>query len=121
MTIKHDDELSQINKYCFEKAGILGEDLSKFVINYFQDSFNKDENFHNLDFSGAISTIMKTGNIIFISLFQFAHHVARHFPDSEINAAELFEEVIEGLRELTSFKQPNSKEYVNGIKKVKST
>ena len=116
-TIK-DEDLSLIHKHTFKIAAQLGEQFSQSIVDIFTDFFNKDEKFGELTYSGALSTILKTNNIIFFRLIEFSYHVGKHFPDCENNLQELFESAIDGLRFLSNFSEPNKKEYINGIKKI---
>lgn len=119
MKVKTDEELSALHKATFGVAKLIGEESSNLLIKMFEDLFNRDEGFRQLDYSGAISTILKANNIIFVRLLQFAYHVGKCFPDVETNPMELFEEAIEGLRVITKFGEPNKEEYEGGIKKVR--
>ena len=113
-----DQDLSEIHKYTFSVSAQLGEKFSQNITDIFTKLFNEDETFGELTYSGALSTILKANNIIFFRLIEYAHFIGKHFPDSENNLQELFEECIAGLRILTSFSEPNKKEHSNGIKKI---
>ncbi len=118
MKFLKDEDLSAIHDYAFGIAKGLGEQLSQNICDTFVKLFNKDQKFHELTYSGALSTILKANNIIFLNLIMFSHHIGKHFPDSENNMQEIFEEAIAGLRLLSKFAEPNKKEYINGIKKI---
>jgi preprotein translocase subunit Sss1 len=118
MKIQTDEQLSNLHKYTFGKSKALGYSVADAVIKHFEDLFHTDEKFGQLDYSGALSSIMKSASIIFLKLIEFAHHVATHFPDAETNFPELLEECISGLRVLADVKEPDKKEYIGGIKKV---
>lgn len=118
MKIKTNDELSLLHKYTFGIANDIGEGMGKVMIDLFKEKFEKDKKFHDLDYSGALSTILKANTTAFIRVLQFADFIGRQFPDVEHSSQEIFEEVLKGLRVLTSFKEPNEKEYINNIKKV---
>lgn len=119
LKVKTDDELSVLHKHTFGVAAMLGEKAGETMIQIFTKWFVEDEMFGHLDYSGAMSTILKANTIAFVRVLQFADRVGLAIPDCEHNGQELFEEAIEGLRYLTKFKEPNKKEYINGIKKVK--
>jgi hypothetical protein len=120
MKVKSDEQLSILHKYTFGKSACIGEMVAKSVIDHYKILFQEDEKFQQLDYSGAISAVLKGANILFVRLLQFAYQVGTVFPDVETNPMELFEEAIEGLRAITAFKEPNKKEYgVSDIKKIK--
>lgn len=119
MKVKTDDQLSVVHKHTFGVAGVLGENAGKYIIDVLTKLFIEDKVFQQLDYSGALSTILKANNIAFIRVLQFADRIGRAIPDCEHNSQELFEEALKGLRYLTKFKEPDENEYVGGIKKVK--
>jgi hypothetical protein len=118
MKIKKDENLSITHKYTFGIAKKIGDKASQDIIDYLIKLFKTDEVFGHLEFSGALSTILKVNSVIFFHLTEFAHFIGTHFPDCENNRDELFEEAIEGIREIAKLEKPNKKEYINGIKKV---
>ena len=118
MKIKLDEELSVLHKYTFGIAKEIGETMGQNMINLFLEKLNDDDKFGELDYSGAISTILKANNIAFIRVFQFICYIGSKFPDIEHNSHELFEEAIKGLRFITRYKEPDEKEYTGGIKKI---
>jgi hypothetical protein len=117
MKVKHDDELPAHLKSLFIESVGISKSISEKLTADLTDSFRKDERFYCFTYSDALSYILKIYSLIFIDGLNYAHFVGSHFPDNEINANEIFEDALKGLRTLTNIKEP-TKEYINGIKKL---
>ena len=120
MKILTEEQLPLRLKIPLKYAEKYGEKISELLKENIIEAFNNNADLQDFSYSDAMTFILKIHNIIFVRGIQLAHFIGGHFPDSENNAEELFEEAIEGLRKIIRFAKPNAKEYISGIKKIKA-
>lgn len=120
MKIIHDENLPLRLKKPFEDAVVLANEISESLANTIINGFNENKEFSDFSYSDTMTYIIKIHNIIFGNGLMLAHYIGSHFPDTENNAHELFEEAIKGLKIIINIKDTNPLEYSNGIKKLKA-
>lgn len=113
-----DEDLPLRYKKVSELAEVIGNDVHNQLSKYILEEFNKNPIFGELGCSDIMSFIQKVSSIIFLKMLFFTVDIANKFPDTEHNAAELYEEVVKGMRYVAGFKKIDEKEYINGIKRI---
>lgn len=119
MKVVRDEDLSVLHSYTQPIAKKMAKRYADKIIKDIVELLNNDEKFGDLNYCGAMTFISTVNNGIFMNLFNFACYVGKKFPDVEHCSQDLFEEMVQGFRILTNYKEPDRKEYaIGGIKKV---
>lgn len=119
MKVLKDEALPIRLKIPMEEAKEMAFSIGQSITDKMVDNFNNNKNYQSLNKSDAQSYILKCFSILFLKGIEFTDFVGRHFPDTENNYQELFEETIEGLRLMLGFETPQRAESKNEIKSQK--
>lgn len=118
MKVIMDDVLPLRLKPVMEQASKIAEQMHDMIAVQVVNSFNEDKNFRDLNYSEAISYVIKIHSILFLSGINMAYKIGKHFPDAEPNAIEILDDAIKGLRILSGTKETQRTYNINDIKRI---
>ena len=118
MKIIKDEDLPVNCRFAMKDAVDIFNKYKQMIMEEISNKMNNDERFGNLNYSQAISYVLKIFSLLLLDGINFANFVGNHFPDSENNIQELFHETIDGLYVLSGFKKIDKEQYNSDIKKI---